>query len=111
MTQEQYYLMCEQMGWEPREDEIPKDLGSLPYTSQLAVILFNILPDLIEGMNGLWLGKDYSCLETFMNIYEVDDRREVLDLILVAHGVYEEHYRQQSKMRDAASKSKAKVRR
>jgi hypothetical protein len=46
-----------------------------------------------------------------MNIYEVDDRREVLDLILVAHGVYEEHYRQQSKMRDAASKSKAKVRR
>ena len=99
------------MGWEPREDEIPKELGSLPPTSQMAVILFNILPDRIEGMNGTWLGKDYSCLETFMNIYEVDDRREVFDLILVAHGVFEEHYRQQSKMREAVSKNKAKVRR
>ena len=99
------------MGWEPREDEIPKELGSLPPTSQMAVILFNILPDRIEGMNGTWLGKDYSCLETFMNIYEVDDRREVFDLILIAHGVFEEHYRQQSKMREAVSKNKAKVRR
>lgn len=111
MTQEQYFAMCEQMGWEPRDDEVPKDLGSLPYNSQMATVLFNILPDRIEGMNGVWVGKDYSCLETFMNLYEVEDRREVFDLILVAHGVFEEHYRQQQKMKETSSKNKAKVRR
>lgn len=111
MTAEQYFAMCEQMGWEPRPEEIPKDVSSLSYQSQIALLLFNILPDRIEGMSGTWLGKEFSCLETFMNIYEVVDRREVLDLIMVIHRTYDEHYRQQQKMKESASKSKAKVRR
>jgi hypothetical protein len=111
MTSEQYFAMCEQMGWEPREDEIPKDLASLNYESQIALILFNMLPDRIEGMSGSWLGKEFSCLETFMNIYEVENRREILDLIMTIHRVYDEHYRQQQKMKESVSKGKAKGRR
>jgi hypothetical protein len=111
MTSEQYFAMCEQMGWEPREDEIPKDLATLPYESQIALILFNMLPDRIDGMSGSWLGKDFSCLEVFMNIYEVENRREILDLIMVTHRSYDEHYRQQQKMKESVSKGKAKVRR
>jgi hypothetical protein len=111
MTAEQYFAMCEQMGWEPREDEIPKDLSTLPYESQLALILFNMLPDRIEGMSGSWLGKEFSCLEVFMNIYEVENRREILDLIMTIHRTYDEHYRQQQKMKESVSKGKAKGRR
>ena len=111
MTAEQYFAMCEQMGWEPNEDEIPKDLSSLPYEAQTALILFNMLPDRIEGMSGTWLGKEFSCLETFMNIYEVDNRRYILDLIMIIHRSYDEHYRQQQKMKESVSKGKAKVRR
>ena len=29
MTSEQYLQMCEQMGWEPKEEEMPIDPGSL----------------------------------------------------------------------------------
>jgi hypothetical protein len=111
MTAEQYFAMCEQMGWEPKEEEIPKDLGTLPYDCQIALILFNMLPDRVEGMGGSWLGKDFSCLEVFMNIYEIENRREVLDLIMVIQRGYDEHYRQQQKMKESVSKGKAKVRR
>ena len=111
MTVEQYFAMCEQMGWEPNEEEIPKDINSLSYTSQIALLLFNHLPDRIEGMSGSWLGKDFSALETFMNIYEVDNRREVLEFIMTIHKTYGEFYRQKQKVKETASKSKAKVRR
>jgi hypothetical protein len=110
MTTEQYYAMCEQMGWEPRDDEIPKDIGSLPFNSQLAVLFLNLLPDRWDTTGGGWLGKDFAPLESFMNIYEAQDRKEVLDLLLVAHSVLNEHYNQQKKARDSASKNKARVR-
>jgi hypothetical protein len=70
-----------------------------------------MLPDRIEGMSGSWLGKEFSCLETFMNIYEVENRRHILDLIMIIHRSYDEHYRQQRKMKESISKSKGKGRR
>ena len=75
--------MCEQMGWEPVEEEMPKDPGFLPLDVQNALIVFNVLPDKIEGMSGTWLGKDFSALEAILNIYDIDNRREVLDYILI----------------------------
>ena len=111
MTQEQYFLMCEQMGWEPDENEIPKEISSLDYTSQVALMLFNILSDKIEGMNGVWIGKDFSSLEVFMNICEIDNRQEVLDRIFIIHREFEKHYSEQQKMKESMSKSKSKVRR
>jgi len=57
------------------------------------------------------LGKEFSCLETFMNIYEVENRSEILDLIIIIHRTYDEHYRQQQKMKESISKGKAKGRR
>lgn len=104
MTQEQYFAMCEQMGWEPREEEVPPDLGTLPYYPQLALILFNLLSDKIEGMSGTWLGKDFSSLQTFMDIYEVDNRRDVLDYIMTIHDVYGKYYREQQKIKESSSK-------
>lgn len=106
MTQEQYFAMCEQMGWEPREEEIPPDLGSLSYDSQVAMILFNLLSDRIEGMSGTWLGKEFSSLETFMNIYEVENRRDILDYIMTIHDEYAKYYREQQKIKESQSKHK-----
>ena len=34
MNIEQYLQMCEQMGWEPKEEEIPKDPSDLSYNVQ-----------------------------------------------------------------------------
>ena len=80
MDIEQYLQMCEQMGWEPNEDEMPKDPSHLSYNVQSALILYNALPDIWEGMSGTWMGKDYSGLMDIMNIYEIDNKKEAFTL-------------------------------
>jgi hypothetical protein len=50
--------MCEQMGWEPDEDQMPIDPSTLSLEVQQALVLLNALPDNWEGMSGSWMGKD-----------------------------------------------------
>lgn len=88
-------MICEQYGEEVDLTKIPIPFSSLSYDCQLAMEIFNILPDRIEGMNGTWLGKDFAPLECFMNIYEIEDRRKILNLIIIIQQIYEKHYREQ----------------
>jgi len=99
MTADQYILMCEQMGWEPKEEELPQDGSNLSLECQQALTVLISLPDIWEGMNGTWLGKDYSGLGTIMDIYEIDDRRAVFTLLKEAESLLGKYYTQQSKSR------------
>ena len=91
--------MCEQMGWEPKEEELPQDGTNLSLECQQALTILNALPDMWEGMNGTWLGKDYSGLSAVMDIYEVESRREVFELLKEAESIIGKYYAQQSKSR------------
>ena len=53
------------MGVEPKEEDVPKDPSTFSLEAQQALVLVNALPDKWDGMNGVWLGKDYSGLEIF----------------------------------------------
>jgi len=106
MTPDQYIEMCEQMGWEINADEIPKDPSELPYDAQLALILLNSLPDNWEGMSGTWMGKDYSGLEAIMNIYEIQDRRLVFELLKDAELELGKYYTQKQKEQSQLAKAK-----
>ena len=91
--------MCEQMGWEPKEEELPQDGTNLSLECQQALTILNALPDKWEGMNGTWLGKDYSGLSAVMDIYEVESRREVFELLKEAESILGKYYAQQTKSR------------
>ena len=105
MTAEQYFEMCAQMGYEVIESEIPKEIGELPYSCQLSLIIFNTLPDKVGGMSGVWLGKDFSALEFIFNLYEVDNKKEIFDLILVIQQEYSKHYAEEHK-RESSKKGR-----
>ena len=105
MSQDQYIDMCEQMGWEINEDDIPKDPSVFALEVQQALLLLNILPDKWEGMSGTWMGKDYAGLEAIMNIYEIIDRRLVFDLFQVGEGELGKFYAQKQKERDSLAKA------
>ena len=50
MSAEQYYMMCEQLGTEPKEEEVPADFEDFPHTVQMAMNIHAVLPDKWEGL-------------------------------------------------------------
>ncbi len=109
MDIDQYLLMCEQMGWEPKDEEIPVDPSTFSHECQQALVLLNALPDKWEGMNGVWLGKDYAGLDAIMNIFSIDNRLEVFELLRVCElelGKFYEFKRKQQEQMSKAKKGK-----
>jgi hypothetical protein len=94
------------MGWEPDENQMPIDPSTLSLEVQQALVLLNALPDNWEGMSGSWMGKDYSGLSAIMDIYEIDDRRVVFELLKQAEQELDKHYTQKQKEQESLSKAK-----
>ncbi len=101
---DKYLSLCEQLGQEPNPDEMPID-PSLDFDviAQQAFFLYHTLPDKVEGMAGLWLGKEFGGLLDIMNIYSIEHKREVMDYLLymiqIARDCYSQERDNQSKMR------------
>jgi hypothetical protein len=98
--------MCEQMGWEPKEEDMPLEVSALPAEAQQALILLNALPDIWEGMSGSWLGKNYNGLIDIMNIYEIENKKEVFELLKIAENELSKYYAQKRKEQESMSKAK-----
>ena len=81
MTAEKYFTICEQMGQEINPDKIPPDIQDFPSDVQKAMVLFNKLGDRVLPDIG-YLGKDYTQLSIYMDVYEVEDRRIFLETLL-----------------------------
>lgn len=99
-------LMCEQMGWEPDENQIPIDPSTLSLEVQHTLILLNALPDKWEGMSGSWMGKDYSGLAAIMDIYEMENRRSIFELLQICENELGKHYQQKQKEQESLAKAK-----
>ncbi len=98
--------MCEQMGWEPDENQIPIDPATLSLEVQHTLILLNSLPDKWEGMSGSWMGKDYSGLSAIMDIYEMEDRRSIFELLQICESELGKFYQQKQKEQESLAKAK-----
>lgn len=82
MTKEAYFEMCEALGTAPLEHEIPMELGDFPLEVQIAYTIFNHLRDVKDDFSGSYRGKDYSRLDFFFDLYDVDKRDWLLYLTL-----------------------------
>ncbi len=98
------------MGLPIDEKEVPLDMQDLSYNCQQALFLFNVLPDKVEGMNGVWLGKEYAGLMDIMNIYSMSDRSEVMDFLIVCVGEASKVYEKQRKLEQKKIESQSKIR-
>ena len=68
------------------------------------------MPDKVEGMNGVWLGKDYAGLGDIMEIYDFDNRREVLDLLQICIQEASTEYEKQREVAQKQAETQAKMR-
>jgi len=80
MTKDRYLTMCEQLGTEPTEEDMPPDWEDLPEIIQKALHIYNSLGDRIISEVG-FVGKDYTNLRLYMEVYEIEDKEFFLDII------------------------------
>lgn len=85
VTKETYFEICEQLGTEPLEEEIPVELEDFPNEIQEAINIYFRLRDEWDGFSGTYMGKNFTGLGDILDIYQVSDasRQEILDWIFI----------------------------
>jgi hypothetical protein len=83
MTRDQYFEMCEMLGSEPVESEIPVEFGDLPEELQMVLSIYRMLRDEWEYMTGSYIGKNLIGLFELFDIYNVEtaEKRFYIELI------------------------------
>lgn len=83
MTKDHYFEMCEMMGTEPVEEDIPVEISDFPDEVQTAFAVYQILQDQWDGMSGSYMGKNLVGLGEVFEICQIDksDRKTILELI------------------------------
>lgn len=95
--------MCEALGTEPVEDEIPVELSDFPELIQQIFSIYNLLLDHWDGMSGVFFGKRLEGLMDIFHLYQLDDYERVYTLGIIKHldsvrsKIYAEQREQQQK--------------
>jgi hypothetical protein len=84
MTKDSYFEMCEMLGTEPLDSEIPVEYDDFPVEVQEAIRIYNNLQDNWDYMGGNYIGKNLNGFKDILTIFEVDpqDYRAVYELIM-----------------------------
>ena len=72
MTKDTYFEMCEALGSEPVESEIPVEFDDFPFEVQQAFNAYRMLRDEWDFMNGNYLGKSLIGVKDVLEATEVD---------------------------------------
>lgn len=84
MTKEQYFDMCEQLGSEPIESQIPVEYEDLLVEIQEALRIYNVLQDNWDYMNGNYIGKILIGFKDVLEIFEIprEDYKSIYEIII-----------------------------
>ena len=66
---------------------MPLDLSDFPAEVQVAFFISGLLEDRWDGMSGTYLGKDWSNLEYFFNLYEIEEPKVILYIMKIYENV------------------------
>jgi hypothetical protein len=83
MTKQSYFEMCEMMGSEPVESEIPVELDDFPLEVQQAFYVYRMLRDEWDTMNGNYLGKSLIGIKDLLEATEIELQDQKLIVMLV----------------------------
>lgn len=85
MTKDAYFEMCEALGSEPIDEEIPIEQSDFPLEVQEAIDIYYRLRDEWDSMSGTYLGKSFAGFGDILDIMEIPkgDRKLLLEWITV----------------------------
>ena len=102
--------MCEQLGQEPDPSKMPLEASSFPQEVQVAFFMFDLLSDRWDGMSGTYLGKDHSNIDFLLNLYEIDDKKDVIYFLKAYENLVINKRAEEAEKRRKAAERKAKSR-
>jgi len=85
MTKDQYFEMCEMLGTEPVDADIPVDLDDFEQEVQQAFDIYRMLSDNWDFMAGNYLGKDYGIVFDLFKLYQIEQPEQLLLLELIRY--------------------------
>lgn len=84
MTKDAYYEMCETLGTEPIEEEVPVSWEDFPDVVQQAFEIYSFLADRWEGMSATFMGKDYGIVFYLFDTFDIPVSDRVLQLRIMS---------------------------
>jgi hypothetical protein len=73
MTKDQYFEMCEALGSQPVESEVPVEIDDFPVEVQQAFGVYRMLRDEWDSMSGVYLGKSLIGITEVLSATEIDE--------------------------------------
>ena len=100
MTKDAYFEMCEALGNEPLESEVPVDFEDFPLEVQQAFNAYKMLRDEWDTMSGSYLGKSLIGIKDILEATEIDvsEHKLVIMLIRIIDNVRSEEINNKKKM-------------
>lgn len=105
MTKEQYFEMCEMLGNEPIESEIPVEFEDFHIEVQQAFNAYRMLRDEWDTMNGNYLGKSLIGIKDVLEATEIEpsDHKFIVMLIRMIDNVRSDEINNKKKTEQPAS--------
>jgi len=105
MTKDQYFEMCEMLGNEPVESEVPVEFEDFTIEVQQAFNIYRMLRDEWDTMNGNYLGKSFIGIKDVLEATEIEpsEQKFIIMLIRMIDNVRSDEINNKKKMQEPAS--------
>jgi hypothetical protein len=105
MSKESYFEMCEMLGSEPLDSEIPVEFEDFPIEVQQAFNAYRMLRDEWDTMNGNYLGKSLIGIKDVLEATEIEpsEQKFIVMLVRMIDAVRSDEINNKKKMEKPAS--------
>ena len=83
VTKDTYFEMCEMLGEEPSEENMPVEFQDFPDLVQQCFLIHRTLTDVWDTMNGNYMGKDYTIVFKLFELYQIEQTETLVALDLL----------------------------
>ena len=87
---------------------MPLDSSDFPEEVQVAFFMFSLLPDYWEGMSGTYMGKHWSGVDFFFDMYNVEDPKTTLYIMKLYEIALVNYRAEEAERKRKAEERKAK---
>lgn len=83
MTKDAYFEMCEALGSEPIDSEIPVELADFPSEIQEIFNIYFLMSDVWDGANGSYQGKNTGIVFELLDLYLIPQEDRLVYLTYI----------------------------